>query len=135
MHAMHQWRKRVKDLRYAAEMLQRQELSARGSRSRRARARSEARWLHRLAARADELGEVLGEEHDLAVLGAWLRAEGKRVGAGRATRRTLERLISKRRSKLRKRALRDGQRLYRRRPGEFMERIGRAFAQTGPKLS
>jgi CHAD domain-containing protein len=46
MHAMHQWRKRVKDLRYAAEMLDRPGL----------------------ARRADDLGETLGEDHDLAML-------------------------------------------------------------------
>src|SRR5271163_1342934 len=54
-HASHEWRKRVKDLRYAAEILR----------------------LRPLAHRADELGEVLGEEHDLAVLAALLPPPGR----------------------------------------------------------
>ena len=135
MHAMHQWRKRVKDLRYSAEILERTELSRRGSRSRQARAKSEAAWLHSLAGRADRLAEVLGDEHDLAVLGEWIGAEGKRAGLRPKTRRQLRKLISKRRAELRRRALREGKRLYRRRPGEFMARVGRAFERTAPKLS
>jgi CHAD domain-containing protein len=132
MRAMHQWRKRVKDLRYAAEVLERTELARRGPRSRRARAQAEAKWLHRLAVRADELGELLGEEHDLAVLGLWLRAEGKHAGLRPGTRRRLQKLISKRRSELYRRALGEGARLYRRSPGEFMARIGQACERTAP---
>ena len=135
MQAMHQWRKRVKDLRYAAEVLERRELGGRGSRSASARARAEAKWLRRLAARADELGELIGEEHDLAVLGQWLKAEGRSAGVRRPTRRRLQRLISKRRAELRRRALRDGRRLYRRSPGDFMARIRRACGRTAPQLS
>jgi CHAD domain-containing protein len=135
MLTMHQWRKRVKDLRYAAEILERPAPPRRGSRSRRARARAEAKWLHRLATRADELGELLGEEHDLAVFGQWLRSEGKRAGVRRATKRRLEKLITARRAELRRRALRDGKRLYRRSPKEFVARVGRACERAGPKLS
>ncbi len=135
MRAMHQWRKRVKDLRYAAEVLERRQLACRGSRSRLARARAESKWLHRLATRADELGELLGEEHDLAVLEQWLLSEGRRAGVGRGTRRRLVKLIARRRTELRRRALRDGRRLYRRSPRDFMERVQRAWARTAPKLS
>ena len=102
MHAMHQWRKRVKDLRYAAEMLDRPGL----------------------ARRADQLGETLGEDHDLAVLAQRIRADSKRANgrqrAGRRTRRRLLELIAKRRRKLQKRALRDGRRLYRESPKKFL---------------
>jgi CHAD domain-containing protein len=75
--AMHMWRKRVKDLRYAAEMLdrldpasgQRTRRPRRGERSRKHTAhRSEAGAIRRTARRADELGELLGEEHDLVLL-------------------------------------------------------------------
>ena len=135
MRAMHQWRKRVKDLRYAAEVLERRELRGRGSRAHRARAAAEEKWLHRLAGRADELGELLGEEHDLAVLGAWLRTDGGHAVVRRGTRRQLEKLISKRRSELRRKALRDGKALYRRSPRDFVDRVRRACARTAPKLS
>jgi CHAD domain-containing protein len=107
---LHEWRKRVKDLRYAAEML----------------------GLGSLARRADELGELLGEEHDLVVFAAQLpppgRApfEGKR---GRRARKALLERIAQRRGRLRKRALREGERLYRRKPKRFTQRVQRARAR------
>jgi CHAD domain-containing protein len=104
---LHEWRKRVKDLRYAAEML----------------------GVQKLAKRADELGELLGEEHDLAVLAQRVRREakaGRASGApGRRSRKLLLKLIAGRRRKLRKRALRDGERLYARKPASFVRRVRR----------
>ena len=120
---LHQWRKRVKDLRYAAEMLQ--------HRNPPQRSRADQR-LRELARRADSLGELLGEDHDLAVLARHLRA-GKRADprAGGPptwrtkpnTRRALLKAIAKRRRELHKRALRDGARLYRHSPRKFISRI------------
>lgn len=108
---LHEWRKRVKDLRYVAEML--------GAR--------------KLAKRADDLGELLGEEHDLAVLAQRVRREakgGRASGApGRRARKLLLRLIARRRKKLRKRALRDGGRLYGRKPARFVRRVRRAVSR------
>ncbi len=105
MRTLHEWRKRVKDLRYAAEML----------------------GVQKLAKRADELGELLGEEHDLAVLAQRVRREakaGRASGApGRRSRKLLLKLIAARRRKLRKRALRDGERLYARKPARFVRRV------------
>lgn len=132
--AMHRWRKRVKDLRYAAEMLdfrpddnaqtQLRELGAR-KRGRRSRGRSAAkgapRFTRRVAVRADELGELLGEEHDLVLLAARVRSQGK--WRSRRTRRTLLKLIARRRKRLRGRALRDGRRLYRHSPKRFVARV------------
>jgi CHAD domain-containing protein len=103
---LHQWRKRVKDLRYVAETLDRGD-----------------RRVHRVARRADRLGEVLGEEHDLALLAQAVRRHRKRFAGERATRKTLLKLIARRRAKLRRRALRDGERLYRRRPRAFVRRL------------
>ncbi|MGH2865129.1 MAG: CHAD domain-containing protein [Solirubrobacteraceae bacterium] len=119
LRAMHKWRKRVKDLRYAAEMLRR--------RDSRKHQRSEER-LRNLAGRADALGELLGAEHDLAMLAERLRAgrEADRQDTwhtGRTTRRALLEAISKRRRALRKRALRDGARLYRRSPERLIEQL------------
>lgn len=124
VRAMHEWRKRVKDLRYAAEMLERQSL----------------------ARRADKLGEELGEDHDLAVLADWIRVYGKwgrRKGRGRrkspwlgrGTRKILLKLIARRRRELRRRALRGGARLYRRSPKTFMRRIHAAHRRSRPQLS
>jgi CHAD domain-containing protein len=107
---LHEWRKRVKDLRYAAEML----------------------GVQKLAKRADELGELLGEEHDLAALAQRVRREakaGRASGApGRRARKLLLKLIAGRRRKLRKRALRDGERLYARKPARFVRRVRKRVA-------
>jgi hypothetical protein len=130
--AMHEWRKRVKDLRYAAEMLERR--GARGSNGSGREDRAGER-LRQIARRADALGELLGEEHDLAVLAAHLRAgelRGREDETWRTSRRTRERLlqaIAKRRRALRKRALRDGRRLYEDQPKRFIRRVGAAHAR------
>jgi CHAD domain-containing protein len=158
--ALHLWRKRVKELRYAAEMLDRADpddragaraswtphgftpgaaggkLVGRGRRRNRrrkqARRRREALYIRRVARRADELGELLGAEHDLAVLAARVRSPADAAttaGAatapvpGRGARRVLLRLIAKRRRRLRKQALREGKRLYRRGPKRFSARV------------
>jgi len=134
--ALHEWRKRVKDLRYAAEMLDRRDSDAeeasreRHGRDRRRRERERRRTtrIRRLARRADELGEVLGEEHDLALLAARIRRDARRKDAVKIRRRTRERLlklIERRRRDLRRRALRQGARLYRRPPRDFARRLSR----------
>jgi CHAD domain-containing protein len=140
--AMHEWRKRVKDLRYAAEMLDRVDPDdggggARGKGGKRLRKRDRGRgkagYLHRIARRADELGELLGDEHDLVLLDARVQAERgggrKKDRIGRGTRRTLLKLIAKRRKRLRKQALRDGSRLYGRTPKGFVRRVRSAYAR------
>jgi CHAD domain-containing protein len=137
--AMHQWRKRVKDLRYAAEALERDKPGhgLRHPRAKRAmvrRQRREARWLHQLAGQADDLGELLGEEHDLAVFAIWLEQSGKRAGVRRRTRRRLGKLIARRRAELRRRALKAGRPLHRRKPGKMMARTARAYKDGAPQL-
>jgi CHAD domain-containing protein len=128
MRTMHAWRKRVKDLRYAAEALQRP-APASGRGRKRTRSRAESAWLRDLAKGADELGELLGEEHDLAVLGQWISDHGASAGAGRPSRRRLHKLIRRRRAKLRRRALRRGRALYQRKPRRFLARVARAYSR------
>ena len=109
-HAAHAWRKRVKDLRYAAEIL--------GQRS--------------LARRADKLAELLGEEHDLVVLAGLLPPPGRAPFKGRRGKRARKALlarIARRRRHLRKRALREGERLYGRAPKKFARRVRRAHTR------
>ena len=48
---------------------------------------------------------------------------------GRKTRRTILKLIKRRRGRLRKRALRQGKRVYRRSPKSFMAGVRRAHAR------
>jgi CHAD domain-containing protein len=134
--ALHQWRKRVKDLRYAAEILERAAAGKRlrdrigGKRAKRKRKRRrdgvEAAYIGKLANRADELGELLGEEHDLALLAERVRAEANANPAvrrpGRASRKALLKSIAARRKRLRRRALRDGRRLYEQPTKRFVRR-------------
>ena len=135
---LHEWRKRVKDLRYAAEMLDRDALEAKAcasgspgraqaARARAPRARADRAFVGEVARRADDLGELLGEEHDLAVLAERVRAEAKATRAagalGSGSRKALLRAIAKRRRRLRRRALRDGRRLYGSSPRKFMRRV------------
>jgi CHAD domain len=132
--AMHEWRKRVKDLRHAAEMLDRSD--PRGERSRHGgrrqgrgsrRKRREAARIRRLARRADALGEMLGEDHDLAVFAERVQRDAG-LQLSRGTRKTLQRLISRRRRQLRRQALRRGERIYRRAPKAFLARVREAYA-------
>jgi hypothetical protein len=129
--ATHEWRKRVKDLRYAAEMLDRR--SRGGGRAPDAR-------LRKLARRADELGELLGEEHDLAVFAERLRAGARHDQhdswhTGRGTRKQLLALIAERRRALRKRALWQGKRLYAEQPRRFTRGVRAAHAASARRLS
>ncbi len=116
--SMHAWRKRVKALRYAAETLDR------GGESRDTKS---ARRLHRLARRADGLGEMLGEEHDLALLARVVRKRSTLFVGERKQRKRLLKAIARRRGRLRKRALREGSRLYRRKPKVFVRRLREAL--------
>jgi CHAD domain len=99
--ALHRWRKHVKDLRYAAEVLD----------------------VAGVARRADGLGEMLGEEHDLMLLAERVRAHKRLRRRRKRTRKRLLRAIARRRRRLRERALREGERLYARRPGRFLHKM------------
>jgi hypothetical protein len=71
---------------------------------------------------------MLGEDHDLAVFAERVRGDPG-LQLGRRTRRTLLRLISSRRRQLRRRALRAGERIYRRGPKAFLSRVREAYAR------
>jgi CHAD domain-containing protein len=107
--SLHDWRKRVKDLRYATAML--------------SRPGRPGRRLRTVTRRADRLGELLGAEHDLALLAERVRQEKSCFDGERATRKDLLRLIARRRKRLHRRALSLGKSLYRRRPRRFTRRV------------
>lgn len=107
---MHDWRKRVKSLYYALDMLGGKQASATA----------------KLTRRSDRLGEALGEEHDLWMLSDFLQREDQ---LDERTRRLLLALIERRREQLRKRALRLGAHLYARRPARFTAQAGRALSR------
>jgi CHAD domain-containing protein len=109
---LHDWRKRAKSLYYVLDMV--------GGTS------SES--VRRTTGRANRLGDVLGEEHDLWMLGVYLERHPEVFGEDSATRDALLARIARRRRRLRGRALKLGKRLYKRKPGSFTRRIGRSLA-------
>lgn len=69
---------------------------------------------------------MLGEEHDLALLAREVGRRSEHFAGERRTRKRLLKLIARRRKALHQRALREGERLYRRRPRRFVRRLKRA---------
>ena len=121
--ALHKWRKHVKDLRYALEILDVQDPStATAKSSGKRRDTQSSKRTAKLARHANTLGELLGEEHDLMVL-AELAGSHKSLKRHRRARKQLLRAIARRRARLRKRALREGKRLYERKPKQFVRRM------------
>jgi CHAD domain-containing protein len=109
---LHDWRKRVKSLYYVLDMLGCSDsIGARGA-----------------TRRADRLGDLLGDEHDLWMLRAYLDQHPDAFAGDNATRDALLKRIERRRKCLRERALKLGARLYRRKPSSFTRRIGRSLA-------
>ena len=96
---LHEWRKRVKDLRHQLELLR--ELWP--------------RELQMVADEAHQLGDWLGNDHDLAMLRETL--------ANAVGMETVQRLINSRRKQLQAEAILLGSRLYRRKPAAFTKRI------------
>jgi CHAD domain-containing protein len=110
---VHDWRKRVKSLYYALDML--------GGRR--------IKGMRGTTRRADRLGDLLGEEHDLWMLCTYLEHHPDTLGADRSAHETLSKLIERRRKQLRRRALQLGARLYKRKPGDFTRRVGDSLAR------
>ncbi len=108
--ALHDLRKRVKDLRYAAQV-----------------ARPVApKRMRKLAKRANALADLIGDDHDLAVL--------REAAAERSATLTgdelahLRALIDHRRARLQKRALTAAERLYKPKPRRIARLVERAEA-------
>ncbi|MGA9314184.1 MAG: CHAD domain-containing protein, partial [Solirubrobacteraceae bacterium] len=109
---VHDWRKRVKSLYYALDML----------------GAKKAKGARRATRRADRLGDLLGSEHDLWMLCAYVEEHPEAFDTDTAAKAELLKRIEQRRQRLRKRALSLGARLYKRKPGRFTRRIARALA-------
>ncbi len=105
---LHEWRKQTKYLWHQLQVL-------------------EPLWPGQLGELADEshkLADLLGDDHDLAVL--WDRAEKAReLFPTAASHKALLALIERSRAGLQKKALQLGQRLYEKKPAAFTARLGR----------
>jgi CHAD domain-containing protein len=110
---VHDWRKRVKSLHYALDMLG--GASVKGARG--------------ATRRAERLGDLLGEEHDLWLLAAYVEQHPDAFGEDTSAYETLLKLTERRRERLRERALELGARLYELGAGDFTRRIGNVLAR------
>ena len=104
--AFHDWRKQVKYLWYHTQILGNIWPSV----------------MQTLAEELDQLGELLGQDHDLAVLRTTVLAEFPRAGTT-ATLLALERRIGEVRARKQARARLLGERIYLERPSEFTRRL------------
>ncbi len=104
--AFHDWRKQAKYLWYHTQIL-------------------ENIWpsvMQALVEELDQLGELLGQDHDLAVLRTTVLAEFPSAGAT-ATLRALERRIGEVRARIQARARPLAERIYLERPRDFTRRL------------
>jgi CHAD domain-containing protein len=96
---LHELRKRAKDLWHAAQVLR----------------PVAPKRMKKLAARAHELSDLAGDDHDLAVLRAAARERHATLAPGELA--LLEQLIARRRRRLQRKAVARARRLYARKPG------------------
>lgn len=108
---LHEWRKRAKYLRYQMESLQ----------------PIHPAYLDDLAGGLNDLGELLGTDHDFAVLEGMV-AERPAMTDGGVRRRVLLALIARRRLELQQPAIELGRGLYAVEPDAFVDRIGVLWA-------
>lgn len=110
---LHELRKRVKDLWYAAQIVR----PAAGKRMKRT-----ARTAHRLS-------DLIGEEHDLALLATRVAQRRDRLSDAAAV--DLTERIERRRAALRSEALELGSRLYRSKPRKMARPLKKSTSRTG----
>ncbi|HSU69697.1 MAG TPA: CHAD domain-containing protein [Tepidisphaeraceae bacterium] len=103
--AYHEWRKRAKDLRYAIELL----------------ARPWPEAMQPLADAVHHLTDVLGQDHDLAVLESLVKGELKDVPD--PEREMLEPLAAQRRTELKEEAAELGRKIYAEQEDAFIDRL------------
>ena len=109
---LHEWRKRVKDLWHAEQIL-------RGA---------SPKKMKKLAKRTHELSDLLGDDHDLAELRSYASTH-RQCFDDRVTQVALVAVIDRRRKELQREALRLGAKLYRSSPKRFAGSIERGFNQ------
>jgi CHAD domain-containing protein len=103
---LHELRKRAKDLWHAAQIL-----------------RPVSPRMKRLGRRAHRLSDLLGDDHDLAVLHEAARERYRTLGPGELA--LLRGLVGRRRARLQRAAIACAQRVYARKPKAWTRRIAR----------
>jgi hypothetical protein len=119
---LHEWRKRVKDLWHATQIVR----------------PAEPDGLRQLSRRAHKLADLLGDAHDLHVLRDFAERHPECFD-DEAARTALVAVIDRRGAVLRDKALKRGKRLYARSPKRFVARIAHAWqdraADTRPPVA
>lgn len=108
--SLHEWRKRVKDLWHVAQVLR----------------PASPKRMKKLAASLHDLSNLLGDDHDLAVLRGYVERHPDCV-ADPASRAALVAVIERRRSKLQGDALARGRKLYSDSPADFTRELTRGW--------
>ena len=109
---LHEWRKRVKDLRYATQFVR----------------EARPKQLRRVSKRAKALADVLGDLHDLHVLREYVESHPQ-CFADEDARRALLAVIDRRAALLCKRALKRSKRLYEESPKRFVAKVERGWSK------
>jgi CHAD domain-containing protein len=107
---LHEWRKRVKDLRHALQVVR----------------EAQPDRLGKLAKRAKALGDTLGDAHDLHVLRQYAEAHPQCFD-DETSRQALLAVVDRRSAALCDKALRRGRKLYKRSPKAFVRRVERGW--------
>jgi CHAD domain-containing protein len=107
---LHDYRKRVKDLWHAAQLLR----------------PAHPKRMKRLSRRAHEVADLLGDDHDLSVLREYVEVHPQLVEDA-AARDALLAVLDRRRDELRRRALKLGRRLHKRSPERFVDSVERGW--------
>jgi len=113
---LHEWRKRVKDLWHATQVVR----------------EAQPAKLEKLSDRAHALADVLGDGHDLHVLREYAQAHPQ-CFEDDASRLALLAVIDRRSAALRHKALRRGRRLYERSPEAFARKVERGWRKRATK--
>jgi CHAD domain-containing protein len=109
--SLHEWRKRVKDLWHATQIVR----------------AAQPERLRLVSARAHDLADLLGDAHDLSMLRDYVETHPQCFDA--ASRRGLLAVIDRREDTLRHKALKRGRRLYKRKPKRFVGAIERGWSE------
>jgi CHAD domain-containing protein len=115
---LHEYRKRVKDLWHAAQLVR----------------PAHPKRMKRLSRRAHDVADLLGDDHDLSVLRDYIEVHPQLVEDA-ASRDALLAVLDRRRNVLRRRALKRGRRLYKRSPKRFVGSIERGWHKRAEKAA
>jgi CHAD domain-containing protein len=113
---LHEWRKRVKDFWHATQLVR----------------PASPKRLKKLAKRAHNLSDLLGDDHDLAVLRDYVEAHPQ-CFPDEETRLAVQALIDRRRQALQQQAFVLGRRIFKQPPKRFTRRLERGWRDRTPE--